>query len=804
MNKGATISEAEIAADVRQQREREMNILLNRFQRPVESETPVQAQAVPKPPAPKSKTTAQPPPPPPPPPSQAHGGQVVKRKSGGGGSSSADRLERADRDQTRSPAKEDAKRKRVVTNTAANRLYPVLSDIETTATESEVDETTTAAVTSEYDDDDDENAADAFHGYANLAATGRQNVLEAEESYMVSDNDNDMVNLSLGREIMQAVRRCHDNTTAAQMREQCILDTSTATSSDLSANVSGMDDYLNEALEDEEDDDDDDNGDDDDMTPRRRGTISSNSFSYARSPAKPARSPPKPVRQPQTIPELHINSDTSDGDDDDVTGNKIATEHKPIAGTDYRNPIKSELRVDPSTDNNIVTLTHTVSFYRRQQASVPNTPIRKVTYSDQCGDNNDAAPSTSAAAVRRVIVPEENIAASSQRQSEKKPKDDGTTTNYGESDDEMTEVERAELVQQQVADKVRRLLDEIRKQEQIMSQTSQALNLCAATIEFSGSTESVEGERHLLVASHRRQAALNEVQRLRVERCLRDDRVPMDQGRLMVREITVPLKQEYKDKLNSETICGHQLVCLLKYNETVVATKTVPTLPGLLAVKFPDVLQIDGVYADFKITLEIYGMTAQRENVPHELKYHINRKTPKNGSKASNSRLVMPPVQSPGGPGAVRTPALTHYGMVIFSLREIKRTNWQLNQMSGVSPLAGNVYMKANMEIKMHIDMRGFLTMFEDVSGFGAWHRRWCRLHDTQLSYWRYPDDEKTKAPIGSIDLKQCWTQKVQAVARDVCARQHTMELEIRRATVEGDRNSLVLERKTGGFTALR
>jgi len=35
--------------------------------------------------------------------------------------------------------------------------------------------------------------------------------------------------------------------------------------------------------------------------------------------------------------------------------------------------------------------------------------------------------------------------------------------------------------------------------------------------------------------------------------------------------------------------------------------------------------------------------------------------------------------------------------------------------------------------------------MFEDVSGFGAWHRRWCVLKNGHLSYWKYPDDEKEK-----------------------------------------------------------
>lgn len=52
-----------------------------------------------------------------------------------------------------------------------------------------------------------------------------------------------------------------------------------------------------------------------------------------------------------------------------------------------------------------------------------------------------------------------------------------------------------------VEEKIKKLLDEVCKQQTVIAQTSQALNLCAATIEFSGSTESVEGERHLLVAS---------------------------------------------------------------------------------------------------------------------------------------------------------------------------------------------------------------------------------------------------------------------------------------------------------------
>lgn len=84
--------------------------------------------------------------------------------------------------------------------------------------------------------------------------------------------------------------------------------------------------------------------------------------------------------------------------------------------------------------------------------------------------------------------------------------------------------------------------------------------------------------------------------------------------------------------------------------------------------------------------MEIYGMTAQREILPHEVKYHIS--VGKKGSsksatpKGKNNRLVMPPVQSPAGPSAVRTPALIQYGFIIFSLKEIQRTTWSLNSVS--------------------------------------------------------------------------------------------------------------------------
>lgn len=47
---------------------------------------------------------------------------------------------------------------------------------------------------------------------------------------------------------------------------------------------------------------------------------------------------------------------------------------------------------------------------------------------------------------------------------------------------------------------------------------------------------------------------------------------------------------------------------------------------------------------------------------------------------------------------------------------------------------------------------------------------------------------------IGQIDLRRCTTRRVELVARDVCARQHTFQLTCVRPAYSGDINNLVQE----------
>lgn len=108
--------------------------------------------------------------------------------------------------------------------------------------------------------------------------------------------------------------------------------------------------------------------------------------------------------------------------------------------------------------------------------------------------------------------------------------------------------------------------------------------------------------------------------------------------------------------------------------------------------------------------------------------------------------------------------------------------------------------------------------MFEDVSGFGAWHRRWCVLSGYCISYWKYPDDEERKvkhksstfvsgfsfyivffpswcqSPIGRINMANCTSKQVGPVNREFCARPNTLELITVRPQREDDKETLVTQ----------
>ncbi|KAJ8934598.1 hypothetical protein NQ314_013261 [Rhamnusium bicolor] len=623
----STISQEQIESGIKEQRQKELDMLLNRFNKPKEviaeeiqevreedsddegdvtEETAMisekSAQIV-------NKSALKP---------------AEKRKSGGKHYSKGD-------SPVVTSVLDEVKRIRV-SPPKAGKLYPNLSDIEAT-TESD---------------------------HQTRSPSPDNNSSSFEENNYESDDPN----TSFGREILQAV--CKNQTP----HKRPIYDESTA--SDVSSILDEMDQYLDEMSNDEN--------------------------------SSTGPTPPKQVR--------HVSPGVSVFKNDlghllflhffrtNLLSHRLLSTIRvfsPKVNTPkskFQSPVKIRTSPKKNTDlptvvidgDNELPLTHTVSFYRKQQ-NQSQTPVRQIT--------------------RQPLIEE--------------------------SPSEVSEEDEA--VQKKTAE----LQDEVNKQQNIISQTSQALNLCSCTPEFSGSTEQVEAERVLLVATHRRQAALHVLQRLKVEGTIRPQgqhaqNVPLEKGTLIISNIVLPLKQKYVKALAAAGGKGHHVVCLVKCGEQVVPTKLVSTV--VRDVKNPDVdlcipgtVTLHNIYSDFTVTFEVYCLQAQEEWLPHEIKYHINNKksgnklvTPKKSKQ--ESRMVMPIKESPAGPQAVRTSSFALMGYVVFAVQAVNKRVWSLNNTPSMSPLDGSVEMRIACELAVSVEHRGFLTMFEDVSGFGAWHQR--------------------------------------------------------------------------------
>ncbi|XP_059055978.1 anillin [Achroia grisella] len=429
----------------------------------------------------------------------------------------------------------------------------------------------------------------------------------------------------------------------------------------------------------------------------------------------------------------------------------------------FKSPLKCQPQcVTPSTParDKGSELVHSVSFYRRMQSATttPTTPMRIIRHQSP---ERDIPPTSEPAAC--------------------------VTT---------------------VRQRIKELQNEITKQQTIISQASQALNLCAATIEFSGSTEQAEGERLLLLATHRRQASVHEVQRLQVEGA--GPAASAGMAALHINSLVVPLRRDYVRQLNADGATGHHAVCLLKCRDRVLASSMQLTQPNSTLLHFPDEIRMDGLTSDFKVTVEVYLLQASKEILPHEVKYHISSK--KSSSKlltpkSKVSELKAPRVQSPAGPLAVRSPQFQLHGYCIFALQQATRKTFTLNKVPCGSPLDGSIQldMGAKVRVPAPAPHAAFLTAFDDVSGLGAWHRRWFRLQPPQLSYWKYPDDVQRKLPIGDIDLSTVISEKVIKAPRDLCARPNTILLEsaVPTGLIVPDSGSLVYFKREDG-TVLR
>ncbi|XP_068229036.1 anillin-like isoform X3 [Palaemon carinicauda] len=394
-------------------------------------------------------------------------------------------------------------------------------------------------------------------------------------------------------------------------------------------------------------------------------------------------------------------------------------------------------------------LAHSISMYRKQKPDVAYTPVRQITRHPDLRSPSPEPP----------VSPSVTVSA-----------------------------------------RIRELQEEVAEQQRVISQASNAVTVVLQHVEHQGTPQHVEAEKLLLLATQKRQTALDEIQRLKTEGALSQHSWAVSEdscrGSISISNISVPLKKDFIES----GMKGHEvyhLIVLVKHREQVISSQLLATPACVVdgSVTFPNLMSLHNLTSDFVISLEVYALRTSQARYSTIKKEQSRMKlTPLKRLQKSESRMASPSIQSPGGPYAVRSSSFQLVGFTHLNIATLTRNAWTLERVPFSSPLDGHLLMRVSCSFEGGITERGFLTMFEDIGGFGAWNRRWCVLNGMFLRYWRYPDDESKKEANGQIDLRSCTTRRVELVSRDVCARQHTFQLTCLRPAYGGDVSNLVQE----------
>ncbi|XP_047276460.1 anillin isoform X5 [Homo sapiens] len=376
-----------------------------------------------------------------------------------------------------------------------------------------------------------------------------------------------------------------------------------------------------------------------------------------------------------------------------------------------------------------------------------------------------------------------------------------------------------------IKQKMQELNNEINMQQTVIYQASQALNCCVDEEHGKGSLEEAEAERLLLIATGKRTLLIDELNKLKNEGPQRKNKAsPQSEfmpskGSVTLSEIRLPLKADFVcSTVQKPDAANYYYLIILKAGaENMVATPLASTSNSLNgdALTFTTTFTLQDVSNDFEINIEVYSLVQKKDPSGLDKKKKTSKSkaiTPKRllTSITTKSNIHSSVMASPGGLSAVRTSNFALVGSYTLSLSSVGNTKFVLDKINYdvrerellgylfqekvpfLSSLEGHIYLKIKCQVNSSVEERGFLTIFEDVSGFGAWHRRWCVLSGNCISYWTYPDDEKRKNPIGRINLANCTSRQIEPANREFCARRNTFELITVRPQREDDRETLV------------
>ncbi|KAM6926330.1 anillin, actin binding protein 2 isoform 2-T2 [Lycodopsis pacificus] len=355
-------------------------------------------------------------------------------------------------------------------------------------------------------------------------------------------------------------------------------------------------------------------------------------------------------------------------------------------------------------------------------------------------------------------------------------------------------------------EKITALSEEAGKLQTVINQTLQALSCCTDEEHGRGSLEEAEAEKLLLVSCEKRSALLAEVARVREERNSEsgEDSEYVSQqacrGTVSITKIQLPLKVEFVCSSHKRTgRPSHYFFVLIRYGPcNIVATPlaTAADAQNGDTISFPTSVTLKDIRSSFEIDVEVYSLShTSGSNCSVDRATTKSRVTPR---KLLNTITRSSNSLTSAAPPALNTRRSSNFFLVgshKITLSSLGHSKFPLDKMKlegkirrllgdefqekvpFLSPLEGNIYLQLDSESHSDVQHHGFLTMFELISGYGVWHRRYFVLVGCNMYYWNHPNDKESKDAEGSISLSSAHSRCVRPVRRDSCARPFTFEL---------------------------
>ncbi|CAL1294204.1 unnamed protein product, partial [Larinioides sclopetarius] len=198
-----------------------------------------------------------------------------------------------------------------------------------------------------------------------------------------------------------------------------------------------------------------------------------------------------------------------------------------------------------------------------------------------------------------------------------------------------------------IRETIKRLQEEVVRQQNRIGQSTKLINWLVSTKpEYHGSSEEVEAEKVLLIATQKHQACLNEIQRLKFHRSLGSD-TEDGYGTLTITNMELPLKRDFiAAQLDGKINDVHSFLCLVRRGAQVIETQVVSTNDEITdgSLHFTSLIRFKNLPPDFSIVFEVFTLLRQDNN-------QLNQQTKKeglSGIRRDHSKTKLTPKKKKG------------------------------------------------------------------------------------------------------------------------------------------------------------